>query len=173
MSGNLLVVRSARRNDAAAVVAEQVSSRRQHLRLSQAELADATGLSQQYISEIERGLKLPEIDTIDRLSKALGLPAYPFCDRPMTLDTITKTCCASRLATAAPTRARRTRTRRSWSTSTDRSPRPSAGGWCGSSGSWPAPRRETPERRDRAGMGRRSGVPRGGLRVAASAARRD
>lgn len=77
MSGNLLGMRSTRRNDAAAAVGEQIGQRRQHLRLSQAELANVTGLSQQYISEIERGLKLPEIDTLDLLSKALGLPAYP------------------------------------------------------------------------------------------------
>ena len=77
MSGDLFGVRSTRRNDAATAVGEQIGQRRQHLRLSQADLANVTGLSQQYISEIERGLKLPEVDTLDRLSEALGLPAYP------------------------------------------------------------------------------------------------
>jgi transcriptional regulator with XRE-family HTH domain len=69
-------MRSKRRTHAAAAVGEQVAHLRQQLRLSQADLADATGLSQQYISEIERGLKLPEVEAIDTLSRALGVLPY-------------------------------------------------------------------------------------------------
>ncbi len=41
--------------------------------ISKAGLADATGLSRQTISEIERGTTNPNLDVIDRIVDALGI----------------------------------------------------------------------------------------------------
>ena len=46
--------------------------------LSQEELADIIDSNQVYISEIERGMKLPSIKTLYNLSKAFGMTLAEF-----------------------------------------------------------------------------------------------
>jgi transcriptional regulator with XRE-family HTH domain len=43
--------------------------------IKQNDLADRLGISKSYLSEIERGHKVPTIDTIEKYSKEFGIPA--------------------------------------------------------------------------------------------------
>jgi len=49
-----------------------VRSLRKERELTQDRLADASGVSRNYVSELERGLKSPSLRVIDGLAKALG-----------------------------------------------------------------------------------------------------
>ena len=57
-------------------VADQVYERRTALDLSQDDLSERSGLGQKAISEIERGVCVCSIDTLDKL--ALGLRCKPW-----------------------------------------------------------------------------------------------
>ena len=48
---------------------------RVHRRMSQAVLADKSGLTQAGISQLERGLRSPTLRTVSRLSETLGVPS--------------------------------------------------------------------------------------------------
>ena len=50
-----------------------VRKRRRALDLSQEELGDKAELNRGYISDIERGLRNPSLEVIDRIAKALGM----------------------------------------------------------------------------------------------------
>lgn len=54
---------------------ENVKYYRQHLKLSQEKLAELSNLSTNYIGEIERSNRKVTIDTIERISKGLGVDA--------------------------------------------------------------------------------------------------
>jgi transcriptional regulator with XRE-family HTH domain len=41
-------------------------------------ISEATGLSQPFISEIERGVKVPSIDTLEKICSALGITLSEF-----------------------------------------------------------------------------------------------
>lgn len=45
-------------------------------KLKQSDLAELTGLSKSYISEIEKGIKTPKTDQIDVICKALNVPMW-------------------------------------------------------------------------------------------------
>lgn len=47
--------------------------RRIKLKLSQSQLHEKTGLSQNYISDIEHGKSTPTLETVNKLLKALGV----------------------------------------------------------------------------------------------------
>jgi len=49
-----------------------IRDRRKSLGFSQEELAFKSGLHRTYISQIERGLKSPTVDTLFKLCKSLG-----------------------------------------------------------------------------------------------------
>ncbi len=53
----------------------RVRARREALGMSQAELAEKVDISANYVGVLERGLKLPTLDTLVVLAKALGVPA--------------------------------------------------------------------------------------------------
>jgi len=53
---------------------------RQGARLSQERLADAAGLSANYVSLIEKGRRLPSLEVLSRLAHALGVPVTAFFD---------------------------------------------------------------------------------------------
>jgi transcriptional regulator with XRE-family HTH domain len=42
--------------------------------LSQEELADRAGLHRTYISQVERAVKNPTVQSLDRIARALGVP---------------------------------------------------------------------------------------------------
>lgn len=46
--------------------------------LSQQQLAEQCDIATNYLSEIERGLKFPSIELIERISSTLNTPAYLF-----------------------------------------------------------------------------------------------
>ena len=50
-----------------------VRERRNHLRISQEELADRAGLHRTYIADIERGARNPSLKSIEKIAKALQL----------------------------------------------------------------------------------------------------
>ena len=43
---------------------------------TQEKLSELAGVSTDYISEIERGKKVPSIKRLDKIAAALGIPAY-------------------------------------------------------------------------------------------------
>ena len=50
-----------------------VRKRRRDLDMSQEELGDTAKLNRGYISDIERGIRNPSLEVIDRIAKALGM----------------------------------------------------------------------------------------------------
>ena len=52
----------------------RLRARREALGMSQAELGEKAGISANYVGVLERGLKLPTLDTLVALAKALGVP---------------------------------------------------------------------------------------------------
>lgn len=48
--------------------------------LSQAQLAEAIGVSPEFVSNMERGVNAPSFGTLERLSVALGSPAKGLFD---------------------------------------------------------------------------------------------
>ena len=59
--------------------------------VSQEHLALESGIHPAYISKLERGEKCPTIDTLYRLSKALGIPVYKLIDIDGDMDNISDT----------------------------------------------------------------------------------
>ncbi len=61
-------------NDAAAHFGEFVLAQRRLLNISQRQLAKASGVSDSYLSQLERGLYKPSADVLKSLAKAFNLP---------------------------------------------------------------------------------------------------
>ena len=55
-------------------VGNSIAARRRLLDLTQQEVADRAGVSQKYISALERGERIPNLDTLDQIAGALGVP---------------------------------------------------------------------------------------------------
>ncbi len=55
----------------AALLGKRVRELRKDKKMSQAELAEATRLSDNYIALVEQGKRSPSLETIDKISKAL------------------------------------------------------------------------------------------------------
>jgi transcriptional regulator with XRE-family HTH domain len=53
----------------------RLRARREALGMSQADLGEKAGITPNYVGVLERGLKLPTLDTLVALAKALGVPA--------------------------------------------------------------------------------------------------
>jgi transcriptional regulator with XRE-family HTH domain len=64
-------IRTADRGWFFAAIAQDVAERRQHLGLSQRELAELVGTTQSAIARLERGGRPPRIDTLLRIADAL------------------------------------------------------------------------------------------------------
>lgn len=62
-------------------VARQIRILRKRRNLSQAELADASGLSRNTLSLLERGLTSPTVSTLKRIAVALGIDINAFFDK--------------------------------------------------------------------------------------------
>lgn len=65
---------------------EYIASQRQHAQLSLRQLADLTGVSNPYLSQIERGLRKPSAEVLQQLSKALRVSAETLYVRAGILD---------------------------------------------------------------------------------------
>ena len=63
------------------LMAGQLRSHRRHAGLTQAELAEKIGRTDEAISNIERGKSLPRLETLWAIAKALNLPLYNFFPR--------------------------------------------------------------------------------------------
>jgi transcriptional regulator with XRE-family HTH domain len=60
----------------------RLRARREGLGWSQAELAERIDISANYVSVLERGLKLPTLDTLVALAQALNVPASELLGEP-------------------------------------------------------------------------------------------
>ncbi len=58
----------------AKVVAQNLLDVRTRRKLSQQAVADKAGLSVSYISMLERGVRVPPLETLEAVAKALGVP---------------------------------------------------------------------------------------------------
>jgi len=54
-------------------IQQLIKSRRLYLNLTQTELANKSGVKQNYISDIEHGKSTPTLETVNKLLKALGV----------------------------------------------------------------------------------------------------
>ena len=61
---------------------DRVRTRRKELRLSQSDLAERTGMTASFISQVERGVTSPSIDSLYKISKALNVPVFHFLLEP-------------------------------------------------------------------------------------------
>ena len=61
---------------------DRVRARRKELRQSQSELADQAGLTASFISQVERGVTSPSIDSLYKISQALAVPVFHFLLEP-------------------------------------------------------------------------------------------
>jgi transcriptional regulator with XRE-family HTH domain len=61
------------------VLGERLRGLREKRGLSQVDFGERTGLPNSYISRIENGQIVPDLDTLERMTTALGVPLYtPF-----------------------------------------------------------------------------------------------
>src|SRR5262245_59199490 len=63
-----------------ATIGTKLLDLRQSSQLSQERLADAAGLSANYVSLIEKGRRLPSLEVLSRLAHVLGVPMTAFFD---------------------------------------------------------------------------------------------
>ena len=66
---------SDRAADAVGSVGEYLAEQRRHAQLSLRQLSDLAGVSNPYLSQIERGLRKPSADVLQQLAKALRISA--------------------------------------------------------------------------------------------------
>ncbi len=55
-----------------AAIGGVLRAKREHLAISQEEVAERAGVDRTYISILERGLKSPTVDTLEKICAALG-----------------------------------------------------------------------------------------------------
>jgi transcriptional regulator with XRE-family HTH domain len=70
------------RKSLSARLGARLRARREALGLSQAELAEKVGISANYVGVLERGVKLPTLDTLVALAKALDMPVSELFGEP-------------------------------------------------------------------------------------------
>jgi transcriptional regulator with XRE-family HTH domain len=63
---------------------DRIRARRKELRLSQSDLAERTGMTASFISQVERGVTSPSIDSLYKISQALDVPVFHFLLEPKT-----------------------------------------------------------------------------------------
>src|SRR5690348_12989806 len=77
---------SDRAADAVGSVGEYLAEQRRHAQLSLRQLSDLAGVSNPYLSQIERGLRKPSADVLQQLAKALRISAETLYIRAGILD---------------------------------------------------------------------------------------
>jgi transcriptional regulator with XRE-family HTH domain len=60
----------------------RIRARRKDLRLSQGDLAERAGVTASFISQVERGVTSPSIDSLYKIGKALDVPIFQFLIEP-------------------------------------------------------------------------------------------
>jgi transcriptional regulator with XRE-family HTH domain len=70
------------KDEGAAELGEQVRDRRHARGLSLRELAERTGLTASFLSQVERGVTSPSIDSLRKISRALHVPIFHFLLEP-------------------------------------------------------------------------------------------
>lgn len=55
------------------VVKNRLKAIRENLKLNQSQFADKLGISQAAVSQFEEGKRVPSIETLDKIAKALGI----------------------------------------------------------------------------------------------------
>lgn len=68
----------------------RIRTRRQELGLSLRELADKVGLSTSFLSQVERDLNNPSVDTLQKISEALDVPVFHFLMEPDTKSPVVR-----------------------------------------------------------------------------------
>jgi transcriptional regulator with XRE-family HTH domain len=76
----------ARLGDRVGSVGEYLAEQRRHAHLSLRQLSDLAGVSNPYLSQIERGLRKPSADVLQQLAKALRISAETLYVRAGILD---------------------------------------------------------------------------------------
>jgi transcriptional regulator with XRE-family HTH domain len=61
---------------------DRIRARRKELRLSQIALAERAGMTASFISQVERGVTSPSIDSLHKISQALDVPVFHFLLEP-------------------------------------------------------------------------------------------
>ena len=61
---------------------DRIRTRRKELDLSQGELAERAGLTASFISQVERDVTSPSIDSLYKISQALDVPVFQFLLEP-------------------------------------------------------------------------------------------
>jgi ribosome-binding protein aMBF1 (putative translation factor) len=63
-------------------VSQNILSARQAKKLSQAALAKKAKVSVSYVSMLERGVRVPPLETLETMAKALGVPPLSLLQKP-------------------------------------------------------------------------------------------
>ena len=71
------------------ILSENIKTLRKKLGWSQEQLAEKTGVSAPYITQIEIGKRTPSLDIVEKLASALGVE-YKILFEPKSIDNITK-----------------------------------------------------------------------------------
>lgn len=61
---------------------DRIRARRKEMRLSQSDLAERTGMTASFVSQVERGVTSPSIDSLYKISQALDVPVFHFLLEP-------------------------------------------------------------------------------------------
>jgi transcriptional regulator with XRE-family HTH domain len=62
--------------EAAMVISDRLRQLREEKKLSQGDIEERTGLLCSYVFRVENGHTVPEIETLDKLARALEVPLY-------------------------------------------------------------------------------------------------
>jgi transcriptional regulator with XRE-family HTH domain len=62
--------------EAAMVISDRLRQLREEKKLSQGDIEERTGLLRSYVFRVENGHTVPEIETLDKLARALEVPLY-------------------------------------------------------------------------------------------------
>lgn len=55
-------------------IGETIKHIRKEKKIKQGDLAEKSGISQTYLSQIEKGVKVPTVDILEKISNAIGMP---------------------------------------------------------------------------------------------------
>ncbi len=84
--GNMVRIRNAKIGEQLGSLGEFIAAQRKTAQLSLRQLAEQTGISNPYLSQIERGLRKPSAEVLLQLSKALRISAETLYVRAGILD---------------------------------------------------------------------------------------